>query len=331
MVSLPFLDPVVGKHLTQFMSFRRRIFLWGSVIGLVVLVIVLGLMISQHKHYMDARLNAVQDYQEAFHGDVFHVLTFVRAGENQAFMEPLANLVQVAQDTEGTLIYAGQVIQMALKSQQISETFGESLDWQAILVQQFDDQDAYRTYLERPTITDALAQFEVTYTHGFERPATLNVLLPQMLLARKLWRQLTFSPDILPFQPSPDLDRESQDASLAVQQQAKKLGKDAILIVNLIRQGSADEQAANAAYSAAMLDLMADVGYGPLHMATTVSLEHDHQFDDAMLVYYPGSEYFSKMYASTWFQGIRGDKQLADTQACMTVPITNLLLGLVGD
>ena len=321
---------MADNNLTQSMSFRRRIFRWLSTIGLVILIVVLGLMIIQHKHYMDARLNAVQDYQEAFHDDLFHVLTFVRAGEDQDFMVPLANLVQTAQDTEGTLIYAGQVIHMALRSQQITETFGPSVDWHAILVQQFEDQDAYRSYLNRTEITDALAQFDVTYTHGFKRSAIQNVLLHQMLLVLKIWRQVTFSPDILPFQPSPDLEGMSSDESLALKQQAKELGKDALLVVNLAREGTAEEQAANESYSFEMLGLMADVGYGPMHMATTVSLEHDHQFDSAMLVYYPGVEYFSALSGSTWFQGIRGDKQLADTQACMTVPITNILLGQTG-
>ena len=311
------------------MGFSRRIFLSVSVFGLGILVVVLGLVISQYKHYGDVRLNAVQDYQEAFHGEVFHVLTFVRADEDQDFMAPLASLVQAAQNTEGTLIYAGQVVQMALRSRQISETFGASVDWHAILVQQFDDQDAYSAYLSRPEITDALAQFDVTSTHGINRSAIQNILLHQLLLAKKVWRQVTFSPDILPFQPSPDLD-VSTDESLALKQQAKELGRDALLVVNLSQQGTAEEQVANASYSSAMLGLMADVGYGPIHMATTVSLEHDHQFDNAMLVYYPGSEYFRGLSGSTWFQGIRGNKQLADTQACITVPITNLLLSQAG-
>ncbi len=294
-----------------------------GLLGFVFLLIVIALMVNQHNHYMDARLNAVQDYQNPFHGDAFHVLTFVRARESEAYMTPLTALVNAAADTEATLIYAGQVIHTGIRSRQISQTFGESLEWQAILLQQFASREAYRDYLKRPEIGAALAQFAAKYTHGFERSASLNVLLHQMFLAMKLWRGVTFAPDVLPFEPSSEPNPAG--ASSALLQHASSLGRDAILIVNLARNGSAEQQAANDSYGSAMLGLMADLRYGPMHIGATVALEHDHKFDQAMLVYYPGSQYFHDLASSTWFQGIIGDKQLADTQACITVPITNLL------
>ena len=296
-----------------------------SVLALLIFCVVAALMVHQHNHYMAARLDAVQDYQDAFHGDVFHVLTFVRAKEGQDFMVPLGNLVNTAGNTEAKLIYAGQVIHMGLRSQQIIETFGASADWHAIILQQFDDREAYQTYLERPEIQTAAAGFQQTYTHGFRRSATFNILLHQMLLAQRIWRQMTFAPDILPFQRSPAADIEFAAAGSPLLQHADGLGRDAILIVNLARDGSPEQQAANSSYASDMLGLMADLRYGPMHIGTTVSLEHGHEFDQAMLVYYPGSRFFSDLSSSTWFQGIIGDKQLADTQACITVPITNLL------
>ncbi len=294
-----------------------------GLLSLMLILVVLMLMVNQHNHYMDARLNAVQDYQEAFHGDVFHVLTFVRAHEGQGYMPSLRTLVDAAADTEAKLIYAGQVIHTGIRSQQISETFGDSLEWQAILLQQFDSQEDYAAYLNRPEVDAALAGFAVSYTHGFERSAGLNVLLHQMFLAMRLWRGVTFAPDILPFERSPVA--QPVNASAALLQHARDLGRDAILIVNLARNGNAEQQAANASYGSEMLGLMADLRYGPMHLGTTISLEHNHTFDQAMLVYYPGAQYFHDLAGSTWFQGIIGDKQLADTQACITVPITNLL------
>ena len=297
-----------------------------ALFGFVVLLLILGLMVNQHLRYMDARLHAVQDYQAAFHGDVFHVLTFLKAREDQDFMMPLTDLVTAAKDTEGKLVYAGQVIYMGLRSEQITRTFGASGEWQAILLQQFASREAYTAYLERPEIQTATAEFAQTYAHGFERSAVLNVLLHQLFLAQKIWRQITFHPDVLPFESAVPDDRQFQGASQPLLQHANGLGREAILIVNLARNGSEEQQAANASYGAEMLGLMADLGYGPMHIGSTVSLEHDHEFDQAMLVYYPGSQYFHDLSTSTWFQGIIGDKQLADTQACITVPITNLLL-----
>ena len=296
------------------------------VIGLLILLVMFGLMFEQHSHYAQVRVSAVQDYQDAFHGDVFHVLTFVRMQEDQDFMEPLAGLVKAANDTEAKLIYAGQVIHMGLRSRQITETFGADTVWNAVLVQQFDSQAAYQTYVARPQVQAAIHQFSQVYTHGFERSAALNVFLHQLFLAQRIWRRVTFTPDVLPFQPSPADDLQISPASGPLLQHADDLGRDAILIVNLARNGTPEEQAANADYAAEMLGLMADLRYGPMHIGSTVSLEHDHDFDQAMLVYYPGSQYFNDLSTSTWFQSIIGDKQLADTQACITVPITNLLL-----
>lgn len=295
-----------------------------GLLSLACVVVVAALMINQHGQYEDARRNAVQDYQVAFHSDVFHVLTFVRAGEDQDFMPPLQSLVDTAAGTEASLIYAGQVIHTGLRSQQISATFGDSVEWQAILLQQFDSRDAYQAYTQRPDIRAALAQFEVSYAHGFKRSASLNMLLHQMFLAMRTWRAVTFAPDILPFERS--AQAQPPGASNALLQHAGDLGRDAILIVNLARNGTEEQQAANASYGAQMLGLMADLRYGPMHIGSTVTLEHDHVFDQAILVYYPGSQYFHDLVGSTWFQGIVGDKQLADTQACITVPITNQLI-----
>ncbi|MEM8768969.1 MAG: hypothetical protein AAGE43_16095, partial [Pseudomonadota bacterium] len=151
-------------------------------------------------------------------------------------------------------------------------------------------------------------------------------LVPQLLLALETWRQLTFAPDVLPFVPSPIEDDSRSAISTAMLAHADGLGRDAILIVNLARDGTPEQQAADAGYALAMLGLMADLRYGLMHIGNTVALEHNHEFDQAMLVYYPGSGYFNDLSGSTFFQGIIGDKQLADTQATITVPITNLLL-----
>ncbi len=294
-------------------------------IGLYVLVpvlLLLGLMINQHNYYMDTRLEAVQDYQVAFHGDALHVLTFVRAVDGENFLEPLRNLVRAAHETEGTLIYGGQVIYMGLRSAQIDETFGGPVDWHAVLLQQFDSQAAYQEYLRRPEIMESLGQFELTYTHGLKRSAGLNLLFPQLFLAMRIWRQVTFASDVLPFEPS---STKNEALAAAMAEHADGLGRDAILIVNLTRNGTAEQQAANGDYGLAMLGLMADLRYGILHLGTSVTLEHGHEFDQAILVYYPGSRYFGDLNGSTWFQSIIGDKQLADTQAIITVPVTNLL------
>jgi hypothetical protein len=49
------------------------------------------------------------------------------------------------------------------------------------------------------------------------------------------------------------------------------------------------------------------------------------EFDRVALVYYPGVQYFADMMRSRFYRDIVGDKQLADTQASITVPVLDRL------
>ena len=97
------------------------------------------------------------------------------------------------------------------------------------------------------------------------------------------------------------------------------------MIVNLIKEGTGAQQTANASYGTRMLERMAVGAHGPLHMGASVPLNQAHDFDNVALVYYPGSGYFRELVTSTWFQNIIGDKQLDDSQASITVPVTDHL------
>ena len=62
-----------------------------------------------------------------------------------------------------------------------------------------------------------------------------------------------------------------------------------------------------------------------MHVGSAVTLQGDPDFDNVVLVYYPGVNYFADLLTSTFFVGIVGDKQLGDTQATITVPVLDLL------
>jgi len=70
-----------------------------------------------------------------------------------------------------------------------------------------------------------------------------------------------------------------------------------------------------------LLAAMAETGNGPIHLGRAVTLEGDADFDNVILVYYPGVEYFSELVQSKFFTGIVGGKQLGDTQSTITVPL----------
>ena len=55
------------------------------------------------------------------------------------------------------------------------------------------------------------------------------------------------------------------------------------------------------------------MGNGPMHIGTAVTLEGEADFDNVVIGYYPGVEYFAQMIRSEFFTSIVGGKQLADT------------------
>jgi len=89
-----------------------------KIVGIVLLVLIIGLtaaMIRQHERYLDARRNLVQDYQNPWHGDVFHVLTYLSIGEDSELIPVLRNLsAAAAEEGNSQLIYAGKVYTLEL-------------------------------------------------------------------------------------------------------------------------------------------------------------------------------------------------------------------------
>ncbi len=96
-------------------------------------------------------------------------------------------------------------------------------------------------------------------------------------------------------------------------------GEDALVVLNFIKNGSAQQR--DSEYGSEMIGLMAELGVGPMHLGKAVTLEGDAEFDDVAIVYYPGVEFFVEMVQSEFFTGIVGDKQLGDTLSSPTVPL----------
>jgi hypothetical protein len=302
----------------------KRIF-WLSIAGVVVVLVCT--IVWQHGRYADARRESVQDYQDLFHGDAFHVLTFFKVDEDTHLLSDLRTVKRVIEQQQNSqLVYAGKVIYMGLYSKPLNAALGEPVAWDAIFLQQFESRQAYDSYLKDPRVRTALDAFPIRFAHGFRRSASTNLMLPQILLAMKIQRLATLTPSPLPFEDAdPSLGLEFPDIGPPLLAEADNLGKDAVLIVNLTRTGDAAQQAADASYSSNMLGLMADAAHGPLHIGAAEPIDHPIPFDTAALVYYPGSRYFRDLIMSAWYQEIYQDKQLADSLSCVTVPITDHL------
>jgi len=101
--------------------------------------------------------------------------------------------------------------------------------------------------------------------------------------------------------------------------------EDAVVIVNLIMPGSKEQRSADRSYTQRMMSAMAERAYGPMHMGKAVKVEGDANFKTVAAVYYPGIDHLRAMVGSTFMSRIGRGKQLGDSLAVATVPITNRL------
>jgi len=298
------------------------------VLLLVVVGAVAAAMLWQHRRYVHARRAIVQDQQPLLHAsDVFHVVMFLELAPGGELFESVRKLRDSLESGDrAKVVYAGKVALNASPSRQLVESFGEAVPWDAIVLLQLPSRETWDRVAASEDLARALAPFSQTYSHGMQRSALQNLMIPQGLLAKRLHQLATRAPSGLPFTPAPPQDRRlPTDAPLEKLSAEAELGSQAVAVVNLVLQGTPEEMAADRGYVDRMFGLMAEVGNGPMHMGRAVTLERDTRFDHVALVYYPGVDYFRSMLESTFFNGIIGGKQLGDTQASVTVPILGRL------
>ncbi len=294
----------------------------GTVLLLVPLV-VLGAMLWQHLRYLGTRRNAVQDRQPLLYGAAtFHVVTFLRVAPGADVIAEVRKLYGATQSAAGVRwIYAGKVALLGNASSQIGP-----VDWHASIVLQYPSREAYARATASESYRHALAQFAQTYSYGFERSPLVNLMLPQVFLARRLGQMLRREPSNFPLVRKEGIENSRQvNEGVRRLLAERELGARAAVVVNLQKQGTAAQQASDRGYVSRMTAAMAEGGYGPMHIGRAVRIEGEPDFDTVAIVYYPGVEFFADMLRSDFFQGIIGGKQLGDTQATITVPILSLL------
>lgn len=296
------------------------------VVRIIVLFVIAMTvsMVMQHNHYLDIRRERVEDRQVLFHGsDVFHVVRFIKHHETSDGFDALKQLKELEEAADGRWIYAGKVAHNMLLSEQLNRA-----EWDHIILTEYPNRTAYDEALGRADMQASMDTFSEVYTHGMDRSALANLLLPQFLLFNRFGRNLTFAPSVYPFEQNSEFTASprAQDL-LASIGAADPSGEKAIVIVNLQLYGDDEIQAANSEYVGHMMGMMADEGFGPMHMGDAIQLQGDAKFDDVAIVYYPSTQFFKEMVTSTFMQSILGDKQLGDVQATVTIPILNELEG----
>lgn len=297
-------------------------------LGLLAAVGLGSAMLWQHRRTLEARRELAQDRQPLWHGaDVFHVVTFLQAAPGRDLLPALAALRDTLERAgDARLVYAGKVALDALHSSQLVRAFGEEVAWDAVVLVQHPSRADWERLSARDDWREALAGFARSYSHGMRRSPWTNLALPQLLLALRIGQLVTFAPSHFPFErASADERALPEDGRLDRLAAERELGGRAVVVVNLARYGTPEQQEADRRYARRMLGLMAEGGHGPLHLGGAVALSGDATYDHVALVFYPGVDYFADMARSRFYQGIVGDKQLGDTQASITVPLLERL------
>lgn len=315
-------------------------------IVLLALVVIVGAVFWQQMRYLQARRDTVHDTQPLLYSSsAFHVLTYLQfagpsspgqvvsggssssppgADDRELFaaMRDLRRASESGGDAQ--VVYAGKVALNALASQQLVDRFGGEVNWSAVLLTQFDSREAADRILASGSYQLALSRFGRSYSCGMRRSPWFNLGIPMVLLAKRLGQIVSGAPSHFPFVPAVDPNPavELRATQLLA---AREYGESAVVVANLLRQGSSANAAADRRYTGQMFGMMAEGVHGPTHIGVAVPLAAGDHFDRVALVYYPGVQYFADMMRSSFYLGIVGDKQLADTQASITVPVLDRL------
>ncbi len=296
-----------------------KVFYWTvSIVLLVALLASLG----QHFRYLKARRSVVADRQPLFHSSsAFHVVTVLRLAPGQELLAAVRGFVEATEGAGAIVVYAGKIALNALESRQIPQE-----DWDAFVLAQYPSRNAYDEAASKPAYQASRSGFAASYAQGMQRSASTNLMLPMALLGVRAADILARSPARVPFTPgdasaAPPEQRAQRDRVVKKLLANRDYGKDALVVLNFMKEGGADERKANAGYGRAMIGMMAELGCGPMHMGRAVTLEGDADFDSVAIVYYPGAEFFAEMVTSTFYGGISGGKQLGDTLSSPSVPL----------
>jgi len=284
----------------------------------------------QHLRYLRVRRERVEDRQPLLYGRAtFHTMTLLKVEAAEGREGELATLRALRGAIEapggGRVVYAGLVGVIMAESKQLAN------DWSAVVLAQYPSRDAFDRRHESAEVGQVLGGCERSYVHGFRRPALLNLMVPIGLgLMRLLDIALRREP-VLPFQPL-----AAEDALPPIQMKRKEILQlddyrdirdDAIVVVNLIQPGTAEQRSADRSYTREMMRGMAEGGYGPMHMGGAIQVEGEHRFEQFVAVYYPGIDHMHAMIGSAFINRIGPGKQLGDTLAVATIPVLSKLAG----
>lgn len=297
-----------------------RVVVWVAALALVTVLVA---MAWQHRRYVAARRGPVQDRQPLVYGrSAFHVVTFLRAHPDGDVLEALRKLRSDVEGAGARTVYAGVAAPVGLASSQLGDA-----RWDAVVLVQHPSRERYEALAVSEAYRRALDRFAAAYSHGMDRSVLLNLGIPMLLLALRARQIALRLPSHYPLVPDPERapNAPAGEQDIAKLDPLRPYGEDAVVIVNLLKHGDAEQRAADRAYGLAMAGAFAEGAHGPMHMGRAVAVEGEARFDRVALVYYPGIDYMQALMRSRFFNSIVGGKQPGDTLAVPTVPVLSRL------
>lgn len=290
---------------------------------LVLAALAVVAVVGQEVRYLKIRRDLAKDRQALFHPDaVFHVATFVKLAPGQDVLDGVRGFVEGVEAGGAEVVYAGKVLINGRVSKQLPTD-----DWEAFVLAQYPSREAWDAAEASSAHQALLSPFINTYSLGMNRVAAANLAIPVFLLGKRISQLVRGEPSRYPFTPVelpaeiPAEGRERLEEFGRRLRAGAEYGKESLVIVNFAKQGNAEERKANAGYGGEMMAMMAETGAGPMHIGRAVTLEGDADFDQVIIVHYPGVQFFAEMVRSEFYTGIFGGKQLGDDLSTLTVPL----------
>ena len=232
-----------------------------------LLAIVLVAIAAQQYRYAKLRDDFVADRQAIFHSSsVFHVATLLTLAAEQELLSAVGSFAEASEDAGGHVVYAGKTFQAGSSPQVADEP------WDAFVLVQFASQDAYERAASDPAYQNARAHFASSYAHGMQRSSAFNLFIPIVLLAKRVGDYATFTPNRYPFEPAeipadaPAELRDQRDQLLERLLANREYGRNAVVILNFLKEGDPNERKSMGGYGSAMLDLMAETDPRDRHL-----------------------------------------------------------------
>ncbi len=295
------------------------------LVTICVLVALAVLVVGVHlRNHSQLRRGVLFDRQNLFHSsDAFHVVSALKLKPGQDLLEGVGRYVRGVEQQGAEVIYAGKLaFPMPRKSKQMPD-----FEWEALVVSQYATRDAWEAAGTSGSYKDLKSEFTCVWSLGMRRKTTQNLGVLLWMLQKRIRHAVSRAPASYPFEPvEVPADKRDDVATLRtfMEQMATEneaFSKDALVIINFQKFGNASESRANDKYADSMMSMLSEVGHGPIHVGRAVSLEDDVDFDQVVIVSYPGIRYFVEMVQSRFYTGIFGGKQLGDDLSSPTVPI----------